>query len=123
MCFNYLRYIPGSEITGSDCNSKFKILKNSQTVSKVIAPFFPHQQCMKIPMSPHPHQYSLLSVFFIKATLVDVESYLMVLIYISCIINYAEHLFMCLLKVCISSLGKCLFRHLAHFLVGLFITF
>ena len=35
-----------------------------------------HQQCMKVPISPHPHQHLLLSVFLMIAILVCVKLYL-----------------------------------------------
>ena len=120
--FVFFGYIPRSQIVESYSSSSFSFLRNRHTVFyRGCTNLCSYQQHMRVPFSPHTRQHLLFAgvlfvLFLLIIILTAMRWYLIVvLMYISLMICNVEHLFMCLLAICMSSLEKCLCKSSAHF--------
>ena len=81
-----------------------------------------YQQLTRIPFSPHSHQHLLFLGFKSHSDRCEMISHCVFNLYFP-MSSDVEHLFTCLLLICMNSLEKYLFRSSAHFLISFFLCY
>ena len=115
---------PEVELLGQKAVPFLILVDNSILISTVAAPVcIPTNSAKRFRFLWHPYcQYVLIVDLLMIAILTGVRWCLnVILICIPMMISDVEHLFICLLAICMFALEKCLFKFFTHFLIGLFV--